>query len=433
MDMIRKSAVDAAGDPKVRLARPWNRGAALFFTLLTAILMLTIVMPFLFSLSTRFRVTEKSFRIMAATNLAEAGIERAIWELNYGNIDAWSGNLTNRTLSLPGVQAANGRIAGDVEIEVLNPASDDPIVISTGTVPWFEDMFFERRLRVRLRHGIKSFFDFGVFGDEGFDLHGNAYVDSYDSLVAPYDPLARGTSGNVGTNADHRWDVVLLNNTTVYGDAITGYASDPAEVIRLANNAQVTGTEKALDEPKLIPAIEAPFLPDRGAYALPQGTLNGALSESGTYSSFSLGDNSKLTINGNVRIYVNGPFSMSSNSCIEISDGSTFEVTMGNGTFDVASNAWISNVSQDPRAMAILGTSEFHQLNWRSNTQFYGVMYVPEATIDYSANADFFGSIVCNLISMSSNAGIHYDTSLGSWKKYGTYNSKLEVRSWQEY
>jgi len=418
---------------KLPVARPWNRGAALFFTLLVAVLMLTIVMPFLFSLSNRFRVTEKSFKSMTAANLAEAGIERAIWELNYGNISLWSGNLLARTLSLPSVQAANGEIAGDIDIEVHNPAADTPIIIAVGTVPWNGDLSFERRIRVRLKHGIKSYFDFGVFGDEGFDFHGNAYVDSYNSLDGPYDPLTRRLLGDVGTNADHRWDVVLLNNTTVYGDAATGYASDPAEVIRLANNAQITGAQRALDEPKLIPAIEPPFLPSMGAYTVANGTQNATLTQSATFSSFSLEDNTKLTVNGDVTIYVNGNFTMSSNSILEISEGSTLEIVMGNGVFSVASNSTISNVSHDPRALAILGTGDFHMLYWRSNTHFYGVMYVPEATIDYSANSDLFGSIVCNIISMSSNAGIHYDESLASWSKYGTANSKYEVKDWQEY
>ncbi len=88
--------------PKLPLAKPWNRGAALFLTLLTSILMLIIVMPFLFSLSGRFRVTEKSFRTMVAANLAEAGVERAIWELNYGNISQWSGNLRPGPSPCPG-------------------------------------------------------------------------------------------------------------------------------------------------------------------------------------------------------------------------------------------------------------------------------------------------------------------------------------------
>jgi hypothetical protein len=418
---------------KLPVAKPWNRGAALFFSLLVAVLMLTIVMPFLFSLSSRFRVAEKSFRSMAAANLAEAGVERAIWELNYGNISLWSGNILARTLSLPSVQTADGRIAGDVDIEVLNPEGNNPVIIASGTVPWMNELSLERRLRVRMKHGTKSFFDFGVFGDEGFDLHGNAYVDSYNSENAPYDPTTRRLFGNVGTNADQRWDVVLLNNTTIYGDASTGYASDPSEVIRLANRAQITGIQKALDEPKLLPAIAPPFLTSRGAYTVANGIQNATLTESGMYSSFVLESNTKLTISGDVQLYINGDFTMGSNSIIEITPGSTVEIVLGGGVFEQSSNSAINNLSQDPKSLAILGTSDFHMMNWRSYSHFYGVVYVPEATVDYSANSDFYGSLVCNIISMSSNAGIHYDESLKSWTKYGTESLKHEVKDWQEY
>jgi hypothetical protein len=83
--------------------------------------------------------------------------------------------------------------------------------------------------------------------------------------------------------------------------------------------------------------------------------------------------------------------------------------------------------------MSIIGTADFKTMYWRSNTQFWGVAYLPEAFVDYSANSDFYGSIICNEISMSSNAGIHYDESLGTWTKYGTHQSSFEVKSWQEY
>jgi Tfp pilus assembly protein PilX len=411
-------------------ARPWNRGAALFFALLTSILMLTIVLPFLFKVSGRFRVSEKSFKTVAALNLAEAGVERAIWELNYGNISLWSGDILTRTLTLNSVTAANGQVAGDIDIEVTNPSGDNPIVVSTGRVAWNDGLTCERKIRIVLTRGFESYFNFGIFGDDGFDLHGNAYCDSYNSEVAPYDPMQRGMNGDVGTNANQRWDVVLLNNTTIYGDVATGYLSDPEEVIRLSNNAEIVGARKTLDDPKALPDVPPPLLTPKGAFAL-NGT--GTITESGMYSSFTMLSNSILTIVGDVQLYINGNFTMSSNTLINIAPGSHVELFLGNGVFEQDSNSAINNLSHDPKALVFIGTSDFHTLNWRSNSQFWGCMYVPRATINYSANSDFYGSIVTNYISMSSNAGIHYDESLGTWSKYGTYNSDYELKNWQEY
>jgi Tfp pilus assembly protein PilX len=410
--------------------RPEEKGAALVIALLTILLMFSLTIPFLSKLTARYQTTERSYKTLAAMSLAEAGVERAIWELNYGNISSWSGTILSRTLALTGVQAAGGQTVGDILIEVANPQSDDPVVTSTGKVPWVGDEDLQKTVRVALRRGFKSYFDFGVFGDEGFEMHGNAYTDSYDPEEGPYDPKSPGTFGDVGTNATHQWDVVLLNNVVVHGDAITGYGSNPELVIELQNRARIDGVEGSLDAPKLLPDPEPPFLTSRGAFTA-SGTQT-VISQSGTYTSFTLPTNTKVTISGNVQLYINGNFTMNSNSILDIAEGSQVEITLGNGTFTQESNTQVNNLTHDPKKLAILGTADFHNMVWRSNTQFWGVMYLPEAYVDYSANVDFFGSIICNYLYLSSNAGIHYDEALGTWDKYGTYSGDLVVKTWQE-
>ena len=69
---------------------------------------------------------------------------------------------------------------------------------------------------------------------------------------------------------------------------------------------------------------------------------------------------------------------------------------------------------------------------WRANTEFWGVIYVPEATVDYASTGDLYGSIVADYLSMSSNAGIHYDESLRTWDKYVAQTNSLIMRYWQE-
>ncbi len=415
-----------------RRAKPWEKGVALFVSLLAGVVMLGLALPFLFKLTGQFRITERSHKGLTAMNLAEAGVERAIWEMNYGDISTWSGDLLKRSLALASVQTADGLVVGNVEIEIQNPASDNPFVTAKGIVPWLGGAALEKSVRVDLGHKTQSYFNFGIFGDEGFDLHGNAYTDSYNSALGPYDLQNPGQKGDVGTNATHQWDVVLLNNTVVNGDATTGFESDPDLVIRLRNNARVTGDLKTLPEIKPLPPYSPPFLTQKGNFYLNNDSPPVTITESGVYTSFALGTNTKATISGDVKIYVNGDFFMDSNSILEIAPGSHVELILGNGVFSQSSNTQVNNLSHDPKNLAILGTEDFKTMIWRSNSQFWGVMYIPEATIDYSANSDLFGSIVCNNISMSSNAGIHYDESLASWDKYGTPSAKFQVVRWQE-
>lgn len=407
-------------------------GMALLISMLVILVMAVLAVPFLFKVAGNERLTEKDFRETAAVNLAEAGVERAIWELNKGTISSWTGTAAERTLSLSNVQTAQGLTVGDVAISVSGPETDFPVVTAVGRVAWTGGQSVEKTVRAVLKHGFESFFDFGIFGDEGFDLHGNAYTDSYNSEIAPYNALQPGARGDVGTNAFNNWEVVLLNNTIVNGNAVTGPNSDPEYVIRLGNAAEITGEKSALTLPKPLPAYPAPFLDPRGAFATATGSTDTVITQSGTYSSFDLAANSKVTIQGKVTLFVDGDFLMNANSTIEIAPGSEVEIVLGNGTFRQDSNTAINNLTQNPRALALLGTADFHTMVWRSNSQFYGVVYVPEADIDYSANGDFFGSVVCNNLTISSETGIHYDESLGAWDKYGTTSTDFIVKSWQE-
>ncbi len=411
--------------------RPGRRGTVMFISLLAVLVLTMLAVPTLVRVSSNHRLTEKDFRELAAQSLAEAGVDRAIWELNYGSIASWAGEGATRTLSLTGVTTSDGTAAGDVDVTVTGVGTDDLVVVAIGRVGWTGDLTIDRKVRVVLEHGFQSFFDFGIFGDEGFDLHGNAYTDSYNSGDGAYDPANYRSLGNVGTNAFHQWDVVLLNNTIVHGDAITGFGSDPEYVIRLRNAATITGDKTALNAPKPLPPFPVPSLPPRGALTTTTDSTDTVITESGTYSSFTLATNSKVTISGHVTLFVDGDFLMNANSTLEITPGSTVEIVLGHGTFQQDSNTAVNNLTLDPKALAIMGTADFTNMIWRANSDFYGVVYVPEATIDYAANGDFYGSLVCNYLTMSSETGIHYDESLGAWEKYGTISTTYIVASWQ--
>ncbi len=52
------------------------------------IFFLLLALPFLVQTSIENKLTDKSYKVFSALSLAEAGIERAIWELNYGDISS---------------------------------------------------------------------------------------------------------------------------------------------------------------------------------------------------------------------------------------------------------------------------------------------------------------------------------------------------------
>jgi len=416
--------------------RKQEQGSILLISVFIMTFLLLMAVPFLFQLSTENRLSEKSYRSLAAISLAEAGVERAIWELNHGDISTWSGDSSLRTMDISSFQAAGENVIGDIEIKITDPEGENPMVEATGSVLHIGSEEVTGTIRVVL-NGVMDktkLFDFGVFGDDGVELASQAEIDSYDSRLGDYGGTNISDNGDTGTNATHVGCIYLYSNSKVYGNVISGPGSDPLEVIVSRANGLVTGESLALTSPKEMPSVSSPEgLPFRGSFSL-DGDSTVTINESGEYTSFMTDNNSKVTITSDVTLYITGDFSMLSNSQFEIAEGVNVDIYLG-GTFAQNSNTQINNLSQDPTKLLVFGTDSFNgEMEWNSNTDFYGAIYVPKAEIDYNSNADFYGSVAGRLLELDSNSRIHFDEALADLEfDLGSEEiSAYAVRSWQQ-
>ncbi len=394
--------------------------------------LLLLVLPFLYQLSAENRLTDKSFKSSTALSLAEAGIERALWELNFGDITTWDGDSSLRTLTVTSFQTPSGNIAGDFEIKVYNPETKQPVVESRGLVSYSDSALMAKATRAELAEIKYDPWNFAVFGDDDLDFSSAAEVDSYDSNNGPYGGANVGAEGNIGTNGDLYGCIDMCSNSKVYGDAYTGPGTDPESLIITQGTAYIDGEKKSLFEEKEMPSVKPPEgLPFMGGYTLGVGDV-GTISSSGEFTSFVLGNNSTLTITSDATLYITGDFTMSSNSQLNIADGVNVTFYLG-GTFTQASNSQFNNLSQDPTSLLILGTDSFNgTMTWNSNTDFYGAVYVPRAHVDFNSNIDFYGSISAGTFEFNSNARFHYDLALAGLKRDDMEDLPYGVKSWKE-
>ncbi len=410
-----------------------ERGAVLVLTLLISLVMIILAAPFLFKLTAQYRITDKSFKSLAALNLAEAGVERAIWELKYGDISSWNGDSSSRTLTISSFQASDGIAIGDIDITVSDPEGDNPVVEATGKVPFIDALTVDKTIRVVLEKGGGSgLFDYGIFGDDGVDMDSNAKTDSYDSRDGLYGGSNVDSQGHVGTNATHYGCISLDSNAKIFGNAYSGPGSNPESVIITRSNSRIYGEKHSLSDLKELPSIPPPEgLTYRGDYFLGSNNQD-TISESGVYSSFRLKSNARVTVTSDVTLYITGDFSMRSNTKLEISEGVNVTIILG-GTFEQRSNTQINNLSREPPKLMVFGTDSFNgEMEWNSNSQFWGAVYVPKANVIYNSNAAFYGSIICNHIHMDSNGKIHYDEALGDLDILEGSDGSYIVKSWQE-
>jgi Tfp pilus assembly protein PilX len=340
-----------------------ERGTVLVVVLLVTTCLLVLSMPFLTKLSGQYRVSEGSYKSLAALNLAEAGVERAIWELNFGDIDDWSGDSMNRLLNLSSVQSPEGAVLGDIVISVSDLGGDNPVIESTGQIDYVDDLSVERTTRIVLQKlGGDPLFDVGVFALESVTLAANLNID-----------------GDVGTNGTLPGALTIGNNTTVSGDAFCGPGGDPEEAIELEGTAEVLGQLRAADEAREFPSVVVPEgLIDRGEFYIKgEQTIIGA---DGQYLSFIVDTGSVVEFDGDVTLHVTGPLSLGANTELRIAEGGRLTLYLS-GSMLLDSNCSVNNTLQDPTSLIILGTDDFiGGVTFDSNTPFYGAVYMPSTS-----------------------------------------------------
>jgi len=359
-------------------------------------------------------------------------VERAIWELNYGDISSWTGDDTLRTMGISSFQTSDGNVIGDIEIRVEDPDGDNPVVSSSGRVALVESRVLYKGARVVLEEEKYKPWTNGIFGDEKLNFSSNAIVDSYDSREGAYGGSNMGSEGHVGTNGTHYGCIDLASNARIYGNAVSGPESNPEDVIITWGNAEIFGEMDSLSEPHEMPSVPLPeSLLYNGDYSL-GGNDSDTIDESGVFTSFRLDSNCTVTITADVTLFITGEFAMRSNSQLDIADGVKVTIYLG-GSFIQHSNTQINNLSEDPTSLLIMGTDTFNgEMEWNSNSQFWGSVYVPKADVHLNSNADFYGSISAKSFQCDSNSKIHYDLALAALALDGADGNPFKIKSWQE-
>jgi len=428
-DAKRKSVINRNLKSRIDKSKNEEQGFVLIVGLLVMAVLLLLAVPFLYQLSFENRLTTKSYKSSAAISLAEAGVERAIWELNYGNISSWTGDDTLRTMGISSFQAAGGNVIGDVGVRVVDPTADHPIVESRGTVSYVGDKEVIRTVRSEL--GGYPPFKFAAFAEDGIMIDQGVAIDSYDTRNGDYNnPGNVGSDGDIGTNSGDFSAIYMDNSADLAGDAVSGWESDPESVIITDPGANIDGEKRALDYEIELPSITPPSgLPWMGDYSM-SGT--DSIFMSGQYGSFEMENNSVVTIEDDVILYITGDFYMDQNSRLDIAIGASLQIIMGSGSFEMDQTSSINNLSQDPTKFVLFGTNGFTgDIYIDQGSEFYGAIYAPKAFVELDQGDGFYGAIIAKDILFDQDTVLHYDKALEALEILPSMGSLYEVKSWQ--
>lgn len=447
--------------PARRLSR---RGSLLIVAmLLSAAIGISLVSYLKLGLNS-LTLADRSFYQTSAINLAEMGVEEAMYCFNQiDNVGAaprtaWTGTSITWTIAsddsvsatLPTLTLGPG-VTGVVRVFCThyNP-SGTPVIIAKATVTPQKGPPLEKWLEITLRK--RSLFANGMVARNTIVWNGgNATADSWNSdpdndpatASVPYATGPVRAGATVGTpNA--------TNSSLDFGGGIVrgrvmnagGTISKSSGAI-LSNSIAGTGWDTSLvstDFSATFPAVNVPSPPALNKNAatsltpisfpstLPRLTdvaWNGVYyyefaSNYGLSSAGPVGNT--ITINGPVVFLAINHVSTSpnlidlgGNAAINVTTSGTLKVyTTGN--IEAAGNG-MTNANASPSSFQIYGTNPTvggQTIRFVGNGSSTAAIYAPNATFVLKGNGNLAGAVVANDVNLNGNAAFHYDEALGN-------------------
>ncbi len=399
MESLTRSQEEA--DP-VRIHRRGEKGIALVITLLIMTLLLVMGTAFLSISSTETLISINERNRLQAFQMAEAGSERAIAELNVNR--AYAGTGGEQALGFGTYEATVTPLSTPLS-GVVDPV--DPMQIaSTGYVP-NKTVPNKAMTQVEVAVYRGSPFQFAMLGMESVNLDDRVVVDSYDSTLGDYDADTAGAEGHIHSNGD----IILHRDNTVNGNAQAGGSGscgggnqigdplqpcdpvDPADSITEGVSPVTVVTDisyPAYNSDST--GISPPGAYDASTYDLTVDPGQTVTLDPGTYSfnKITLKTGAKLAMTGPVVIYMTDRF--------------------------YANNGAVVNTSKTPANLMIISSMSGRDAittEKPGSGEFYGGIYALNGEVEFNDGGwKIYGAIVADKIRIKNDARFHYDVAL---------------------
>lgn len=418
---------------------------------------------------TTITLSNRSLYNNAAMNLAEEGLEEAMYAINQAVADpAFVWDSTHWTLSGGNAQgdwtgiSLSQNTTARFRVYISGYNSTAPVILSRSTVTLggSNAPVIEKWVRVLL--GGTSRYGNGLVAKDSIWFKGNnATVDSFHSTrnddgtlrgsPVPYSAGVRRDKGSVGS-ISVATDAVLVKQADVWGYVSTNSADPTASV---GANGSILGSGSVYDastwsktsvDPSRVStsfsaSFEAEAQPTSAIASL--GAINSITPDTyGTAgaattivcSSISLSGNTKiLNFQGDVTLLITageGSDAISiggSSSGFNILANSSLKIYTA-GDIDLTGQGVVNETGQ-AKNFEIVGTSTTTQdIKIAGGGSFVGKIYAPNGDVTINGNGAMSGSVVANNITLTGNAAFHYDEALGEPEGSAPYR----VTNWQE-
>jgi hypothetical protein len=440
---LRKSAGTAVAD---RGFVRDQRGAALLAAMCFASVLALSLGSYMTLCSRTLALSTRTMQGTHSVELAEAGMEDALWALNKNDWSAWTLTGTTATRTISGF-TFDGGITGTVSIRVTsyNGTAGARSVTVTGTATQPNGTSVSRTLTSSSAEA--PLFVNAISATDGIvSFSSGGTVDSYDSAVGTYASQTPSFSAIISSDAAAPTSATIqLTNAVVKGYAASRYSGGPsystsAKLIGPSTPGTTRIDTSRISSSPYQPIFTIKTITGSGTVLAPTPNSTTTLGAAGEttpriyYSSgLDLTHTTKLIVAGPVRIVVSGNFDVGRNGgtpVVEVAATGTLEV-FTSGDFALV-GAGIRNLTLNPKRAVIYANNAVVESGIYLTEPFYGVIYAPNATVYSLGDSVIYGALVTKKMTFSGTApAVHYDLNLRKTVFTGV-DTPFAVSDWRE-
>lgn len=444
-------------------------GSIMIAALIVALITGTLVGLFLKTVTQEVEYSYRSRMAFQAVNLAEAGVDYAIYSFINDDWDDWSTKgdghyrttftpLTNPALEeyqLLGtnetygvkVYAQNGDPGSDIESEL-------PVVVAEGNITLSTGATVTRQIMVRLQYGADDnpsnggYWGNGILAKRGLDFGGNKqsvdsfsssnnplayshindiYADQVSTTIMGHD-LARGY-GSVASRSVTVSDI-SVGNADIFGSLGTGAGQDGTDISSIVGpNGSIYNHETGKTDDTFKDGIDHAYISYDFYADIPDATnptlsspetsySGGVIGQAGVSTAYELSgmdlkNKDSVTIKGDVTMIIDGDMTVKGELVLE--PGATLELYVS-GDMDIGGTG-VVNTGRPPDLL-IFNTGTGTEVKLHGNGFLSAAVYAPNSTVSLrggGGDGEMYGAVVGDSVTFSgNNYEFHYDEDLAN-------------------
>ncbi|MFH1208120.1 MAG: hypothetical protein V1673_01000 [Candidatus Omnitrophota bacterium] len=401
------------------------------------------------------QATERYQNRVLAFNAAEAGIDRALWELttdfasrrtNTATTDYTSSSATSLgqheflyTISLAGTPTglttyrkirADG-YAPSYYTDTTDTVAGYPTGISRPRASQHSTIIVYAEVVADPPTLTGSLFNYGIYTTGSINLSGSTF-DSYNSSLGAYGGANVSSNGSIAADTTLS-EGIELNSTTVKGTVLVGEGGNPSTVIEQEHSTIIPPVTDPVTPPTgNLPAGWALGAPTPIVELVPAPTEVNLSSVTGTTTLAGNPDGTTPTY------YHASQISVSGSKGAIVTTGGPVMIYVDGGVEITGIGTTVPNNKPGNLQIYVTGTAS---CKVQGNGSFYGGLYAPNSDVTFKASdsgkgGTWFGAVVAKTFSTGGGgtSAFHFDTAMvtGTVSTPSSTPPRVGITTWQE-